>query len=157
MKRNIIIGAVALAAILAGGSFWYFGRLSQAAEPVPLPAAVPVVAATVTSKDVPIYLRGIGTVIAYNTVSYAARSRGRSPRSPSPKDRPSRRATCSHRLIRVPIRPQIDQPTANRDRDQAQLERAGQSVPLHAARRQGLRHPHLSIRRRRKWRSSRPR
>lgn len=33
-----------------------------------VPAAVPVVAGTVPSHDVPIYLRGVGTVIAYNNV-----------------------------------------------------------------------------------------
>src|SRR3954469_4120120 len=67
MKRSIIVSAVALAAMTAGGSAWYLRRQLQAAAPVPLPAAVPVVAATVASKNIPIYLRGIGTVIAYNT------------------------------------------------------------------------------------------
>ena len=38
----------------------------QAPEPPPPP--VGVVAATVKSGDVPIYLRGVGTVIAYNNV-----------------------------------------------------------------------------------------
>ena len=69
MKRSIIIALVAIVvAALAGGGFWYLRQVRPAAAAVPVPAAaVPVVAATVNGKDVPIYLRGIGTVIAYNT------------------------------------------------------------------------------------------
>lgn len=46
---------------------------------------VPVAAAR--SADVPIYLSGIGTVQAYNTVQVKAASTGRSPRSCSPRAR----------------------------------------------------------------------
>ena len=45
----------------------------QAAVP---PPAVPVVAETVHQGDVPIYLRGVGTVIAYNTVTVRSRVDG---------------------------------------------------------------------------------
>jgi membrane fusion protein, multidrug efflux system len=68
VKRSIIIALAALVvATAAGGSFWYLKKLRPAAAAAPAPAAVPVVATTVTGKDLPIYLRGIGTVIAYNT------------------------------------------------------------------------------------------
>ena len=49
------------------------------AHAAPPPAAappVPVVAGTVTSHDVPIYLRGVGTVIAYNTVLVRSQIQG---------------------------------------------------------------------------------
>ena len=107
MKRSIIIALAAMAvAALAAGGLWYERQLRPAAAAVPVPAAaVPVVAATVNGKDVPIYLRGIGTVIAYNTVVVRSQIQGQSSRSPSPKDRPSRPAICSHRSIRGPIRP----------------------------------------------------
>jgi hypothetical protein len=48
---------VALAAFLVGASFAYFGWQSRAAEPAPPPAAVPVVAATITCRDVPTAFR----------------------------------------------------------------------------------------------------
>lgn len=69
MKRPVITALTAIIAVaLAGGSILYFKRLSPAKAAVSAPnAAVPVVASTVSGKDVPIYLRGIGTVIAYNT------------------------------------------------------------------------------------------
>src|SRR5260370_10098116 len=74
----ILVGAVFI-----GGIWFYFGRQnatsdqgvdtsktrtaggSQRGGPVP----VPVVAGVVQKRDVPIYLNGIGTVQAYNTVT----------------------------------------------------------------------------------------
>ncbi|MEY9398751.1 multidrug efflux pump subunit AcrA (membrane-fusion protein) [Bradyrhizobium japonicum] len=68
MKRNLAIALVALAAILVGAGLWFFAAdRKPVVAAAPVPAAVPVVTAAVIGKDVPIYLRGIGTVIAYNT------------------------------------------------------------------------------------------
>src|SRR5690242_11371442 len=69
VKRKIAIAVAVLLVVLAGGGFWYFKRplTSEQAAAVPEPAPIPVVATTVTSSDVPIYLTGVGTVIAYNT------------------------------------------------------------------------------------------
>jgi membrane fusion protein, multidrug efflux system len=124
MKRSIVIGAVALVAILAGGSLWYFGRLSQAAEPVPLPAAVPVVAATVTSKDVPIYLRGIGTVIAYNTDVVRSQIQGQLTQITFTEGQTVKAGDLLAQIDPRPYQAEIEQQTANRDRDQAQLMNA---------------------------------
>jgi multidrug efflux system membrane fusion protein len=41
---------------------------TETGQPAVPPPAVPVVAGTVQQGDVPIYLRGVGTVIAYNNV-----------------------------------------------------------------------------------------
>ncbi len=70
MKRKILVIAAVLVVVLAGGGFRCFTH-AQTSEPVsaaapPLPE-IPGVAAAVTSKNVPVYLRGVGTVIAYNT------------------------------------------------------------------------------------------
>jgi multidrug efflux system membrane fusion protein len=55
VKRNVIIALLAVVfATLAGGGFWYFKKLQPATAIVPVPAVVPVVAATITAKDVPI-------------------------------------------------------------------------------------------------------
>ena len=69
MKQKIIVTTAILTVVLAGGGFLYFKRSqhSPQATAVEQSPAVPVIAAAVTSKNVPIYLRGIGTVIAYNT------------------------------------------------------------------------------------------
>jgi membrane fusion protein, multidrug efflux system len=124
MKRSIIISGVALAAILTGGGFWYFGRLSQAAEPVPVAPAVPVVAATVTGKDVPIYLRGIGTVIAYNTDVVRSQIQGQLTQITFTEGQTVKAGDLLAQIDPRPYEAEIEQQTANRDRDQAQLMNA---------------------------------
>ena len=60
MKRSIIIAVSAVVvAALAGGSIWYFRKSQPAVAAAPVPAAVPVIAATVTGKDVPIVAQSI--------------------------------------------------------------------------------------------------
>jgi membrane fusion protein, multidrug efflux system len=81
---------LALFLIAAAGGWFYIaggGRKVVAETSAPEPA-VPVVAQPVKRSDVPVYLRGIGTVSAYNTVWCEARSRARSSKSPLKKGRP---------------------------------------------------------------------
>jgi len=67
MRRKVII--LAGVVIAAAGSGWaYLSATAVKAPPPAPPPPVPVVAQKVKSGDVPIYLRGIGTVYAYNTV-----------------------------------------------------------------------------------------
>jgi len=78
MRRRVAILAIAIVTILvvAGVVLTEGGARDTASTPPPAPPAVPVVASTVTSGDVPIYLRGIGTVIAYNTVVVRSQIQG---------------------------------------------------------------------------------
>ena len=88
MSRRVLIAAILIAAAFAAGGVVAMTRGSFFADSEPLPIAVPpvpVVAGAVAQHDVPIYLNGVGTVIAYNTVSCAARSRDSSSASTSPK------------------------------------------------------------------------
>lgn len=87
MKRRITAALAALAvAALAGGGILYFKHLSPVEATVPVPeAAVPIVASTVNAKDVPIYLRGIGTVAAWRGGAPPAQLRGRRPATYGPR------------------------------------------------------------------------
>jgi multidrug efflux system membrane fusion protein len=60
-----------LLAIGVGVAAWQYSRRDDAVEAAPKAAAsaVPVVVAEAAAKDVPIWLRGLGTVRAWNTVS----------------------------------------------------------------------------------------
>ncbi len=78
-KMAIII---ALCLLVVGGAVWLARNRTAGAEkkgpgarPMELPP-VPVVAGTVVQKDVPIYLNGIATVQAFNTVTVRARVDG---------------------------------------------------------------------------------
>ncbi|QOZ10507.1 efflux RND transporter periplasmic adaptor subunit [Bradyrhizobium sp. CCBAU 51765] len=125
MKRNLTLALVALAAILIGASLWFYGsdhRPAVAAAPVP--AAVPVVAATVTGKDVPIYLRGIGTVVAYNTDVVRSQIQGQIVKIAFTEGQTVKAGDLLAQIDPRPYEAQIEQLTANRDRDQAQLVNA---------------------------------
>ncbi|WP_454648881.1 efflux RND transporter periplasmic adaptor subunit [Bradyrhizobium liaoningense] len=125
MKRNLTIALVALAAILIGAGLWLFGtdrRPAVAAAPVPV--VVPVVAATVTGKDVPIYLRGIGTVIAYNTDVVRSQIQGQIVKIAFTEGQTVKAGDLLAQIDPRPYEAQIEQLTANRDRDQAQLVNA---------------------------------
>jgi multidrug efflux system membrane fusion protein len=112
--------------VLAGGGFLYFKRSQHspqatAVEPSP---AVPVIAAAVTSKNVPIYLRGIGTVIAYNTDIVRSQIQGQLTQITFTEGQTVKAGDLLAQIDPRPYQAQIEQLTANRDRDQAQLVNA---------------------------------
>jgi len=76
--RAIVLSVLAVSAA-AGGAVWYENRApATAASPAARPAAagVPVLAGVAERADVPIYLSGLGTVQAFNTVTVRARVDG---------------------------------------------------------------------------------
>ncbi len=69
-KKLVILAAFLVATAALGGvgvAVWH-GSTASGPAPAPAPPSVPVIAAKVVASDVPIYLRGVGTVIAYNNV-----------------------------------------------------------------------------------------
>jgi multidrug efflux system membrane fusion protein len=125
MRRKIVIPTLALLAILAGGGIfaWQeFGSKSAAAPPAPAP--VPVVAGVVTQHDVPIYLTGVGTVIAYNTDIVHSQIQGQIISINFTEGQAVHAGDLLAEIDPRPYQAQVDQLTANRDRDQAQLANA---------------------------------
>ena len=123
MKRTNIIALATLAVMSAGGGFWYFTK-SEPVAAVPMPAAIPVVAAAVTGHDVPIYLRGIGTVVAYNTDIVHSQIQGELVKINFTEGQTVKAGDLLAQIDPRPYQAQIEQLTANRDRDQAQLTNA---------------------------------
>lgn len=84
MQRKQVIRAVIALAVLAGGGFAIRARFqgdARAATGRDAAAGadriIPVIAATVAQEDVPIYLDGLGTVTAFNTVTVKPQVEGR--------------------------------------------------------------------------------
>src|SRR5450756_1936852 len=75
MRRKIIISAVAMIVGLVGGGFAFLPE-SASKTSAALSAPVPITAATADVKDVPVYLTGLGTVQAFNTVTVNTRVDG---------------------------------------------------------------------------------
>src|SRR6202040_4403874 len=67
--RTVLAGLLLILAVIGGGAY-ALSSAQPAKQAIPAssgPPPVPVVAESVKSGNVPIYLRGIGTVQAYNT------------------------------------------------------------------------------------------
>jgi hypothetical protein len=117
---------IAVLAVTAGGAVAVTRTSALRSAPAPqaptAPPAVAVVAALVQSHDVPIYLRGVGTVIAYNNVLIrsqiteqssirrspivtATRRTWRTPRSTSIATPSSRSKDRSRNSLRIRRRP----------------------------------------------------
>jgi len=85
---------------------------------------VPVVAGTVVQHDVPIYLTGVGTVIAYNTVIVRSQIQGQIASINFTEGQAVHTGDLLSQIDPRPYQAQVDQVTATRDRDQAQLVNA---------------------------------
>jgi len=126
MKRRVFTAPAALAVVaLTGGGLLYFKRLSPAEVAMPVPeAAVPVIASAVSGKDVPIYLHGIGTVAAYNTDVVRSQIQGQLITITFKEGQTVKAGDLLAEIDPRPYQAQIEQFTANRARDQAQLTNA---------------------------------
>jgi multidrug efflux system membrane fusion protein len=78
----------------------------------------------VASHDVPIYLRGVGTVIAYNTVVVRSQIQGQITRIAFTEGQAVHAGDLLAQIDPHPYQAQLDQTIATRDRDQAQLNNA---------------------------------
>jgi membrane fusion protein, multidrug efflux system len=125
MRRRLLIPAVLLVIIAAGGVFAFRHEfLAKSASAPTAPAPAPVVAATVAQHDVPIYLTGVGTVIAFNTDVVRAQIQGQIISINFTEGQQVHAGDLLAQIDPRPYQAQIEQFTANRDRDQAQLANA---------------------------------
>ena len=128
MRRKIVISAALLVAVLAiGGGLAATHRFPFERSAPPQPAAiptVPVVAGLVAQHDVPIYLTGVGTVIAYNTVVVHSQIQGQIVSINFTEGQSVHAGDLLAQIDPSPYQAQLDQVTATRDRDQAQLVNA---------------------------------
>src|ERR1700729_3322775 len=124
MRRRYIIPIVLL--VLAGGGGFAVTQSLATKGPAAVPASppVPVVAGTVAQHDVPIYLTGVGTVIAYNTVVVRSQIQGQLVGINFTEGQTVHAGDLLAQIDPRPYQAQIEQLTANRDRDQAQLTNA---------------------------------
>jgi membrane fusion protein, multidrug efflux system len=125
MRTKLI---VIVAALIAAGGVALAGEHLRAAtetgQPAVPPPAVPVVAGTVHQGDVPIYLRGVGTVIAYNNVIVRSQITGQIVKIAFTQGQTVHQGDLLAEIDPRPYQAQLDQATANRDRDQAQVVNA---------------------------------
>jgi len=127
MRRKVIIStisAVAVAAIVGALVVTHRFPSKPASAAPPAVPTVPVVAGTVNSSDVPIYLQGVGTVIAYNTVIVRSQIQGQITKINFTEGQTVKTGDLLAVIDPRPYQAQVDQANANRARDEAQLTNA---------------------------------
>jgi len=126
MNRRLIIVSLlgVVAAVAALGGAFYASSTEAPIAASPAPVRVPVVADAVQSKDVPIYLTGVGTVIAYNNVVARSQITGQLVKIAFQQGQAVHKGDLLAEIDPRPYQAQLDQMEANRDRDQAQLVNA---------------------------------
>jgi multidrug efflux system membrane fusion protein len=128
MNKKFVIPAVLLSAVAAGGLLYFthtypMEKVAAAIAPAP-PPAVPIVAGTVIQHDVPIYLSGVGTVIAYNTDVVRAQIQGQITSINFTEGQAVHAGDLLAQIDPRPYQALIEQYTGNLERDQAQLTNA---------------------------------
>src|ERR1700751_554855 len=119
---------IAMLAVAAGGAVDLTRtsafRSTAAPQTPAKPPPIGIVAAAVQSHDVPIYLRGVGTVIAYNNVLIRSQITGQLVKISFHQGQSVKTGDILAVIDPRPYQAQLDQAIANRDRDQAHLENA---------------------------------
>jgi multidrug efflux system membrane fusion protein len=134
-KGPVVLTTALLTGIFAAGMIWWHQSKAEPPKEAPQPPA-PVVAAMVDAHPVPIYLRGVGTVIAFNNVVLRSQITGPLVKVSFRQGETVHKGDVLAEIDPRPYKAQLDQAVANRDRDQAQLDNAqanlGRYVPLEA-------------------------
>jgi multidrug efflux system membrane fusion protein len=126
MKKKVVVPAALVTAVLAAGGLLYFTHIHplEKADATAAPPAAPIVAGTVAQHDVPIYLTGVGTVIAYNTDVVRAQIQGQIISINFTEGQTVHAGDLLAQIDPRPYQALIDQYTGNLERDQAQLKNA---------------------------------
>src|SRR5580704_17981475 len=123
-----LLTIMAVLAVAAGGAVAVTRtsaiRTTAAPQAPAAPPPIGVVAASVQSHDVPIYLRGVGTVIAYNNVLVRSQITGQLVEISFHQGQQVKKGDVLAVIDPSPYQAQLDQAIANRDRDQAHLKNA---------------------------------
>ncbi len=123
MRRKIVIPAILLIVVLAGAGVFASieGSASKNSAAVPVSPPVPIVAGTVAQHDVPIYLTGVGTVIAYNTDIIRAQIQGQIVSINFTEGQVVHAGDLLAQIDPRPYQAQLDQEEATLDHDKAHL------------------------------------
>jgi multidrug efflux system membrane fusion protein len=135
IKRNarngrIRFGLVVVIALISATAIWWMRAHTRAPDKKAVGPGrgelppVPVVAGVVARKDVPIYLDGLGTVQAYNTVMVRARVDGQVERVAFVEGQDVHVGDLLVQIDAAPFQAALDQALAKKGQDEAQLANA---------------------------------
>src|SRR6516162_3720119 len=129
MVRRVIGAAVVVAMVAAAAVWWHRSGadVPQAAAQTASPA-IPVTAGTVAIEDVPVFLHGIGTVQAYNSVAIKSRVDGQIVKVEFKEGQDVKDGDLLFQIDPRPYQAALEQAQAAKQKDEAQL--AGAKLDL---------------------------
>jgi multidrug efflux system membrane fusion protein len=133
--RKVAVVVVIAAAVVAGFSAWRIATRqvsAQAQNPAQAAPAIPVTPGVAEAKDMPVFVSGIGTVQAFNTVSIRSRVDGQITKVFFTEGQEVKAGEPLFQIDPRPFQAALDQAQAARDRDQAQLEGAQRNLDRYA-------------------------
>jgi membrane fusion protein, multidrug efflux system len=122
--RTVLVGIAVLA--IAGGLGWRYGPalMSDGPPPVRAAPAIPVTADIAELRDVPVYVQGLGTVQAFNTVNVRSRVDGQITKVFFNEGQDVKTGDPLFQIDPRPFQAALDQAKANKAKDQASLQGA---------------------------------
>jgi multidrug efflux system membrane fusion protein len=137
MKRGRLWIVSVIVLVVVGGGGWqvlHGPRQSEAAtKPSPPPPPVPVTVASTRVVDVPVYLDGLGTVQAFNTVQIRAQVNGVLLALPAHEGQEVQKGDVVAEIDPAPYKAALDQAVAQRAEDEAQLQSAELDLQRYAS------------------------
>jgi membrane fusion protein, multidrug efflux system len=125
LRRVVLVAGLAVIAAAIGVAIWYKLPVSAVARVAPAPPpAIPVDAVAARRADVPVYLRGLGTVQAYNTVTVHSRVDGELVKIAFTEGQDVKAGDVLAQIDPRPLQAALDEATAKLAQDQAQLANA---------------------------------
>ncbi len=125
-KSGVMVVGVVL--VVAAVGYFFFDQAlrdkARAAVAPSGPAGIPVTVAVAEAKDVPIYIRGLGTVQAYKTVSVKSRVDGQIVKVDFHEGQDVKEGDLLFQIDPRPYQAALDRAAAAKQRDEAQLEGA---------------------------------
>lgn len=124
MKYRVLIPLIVLGASAAGGWYWWMGQPAKANLPAEEQQAIPVDTAVATRRDVPIFLTGLGTVQALNTVTVTSRVDGQIQKVSFTEGQDVKAGDVLAQIDPRSFKAALDQAVAKKVQDSAQLKNA---------------------------------
>ena len=116
-----VLGMIFLAVLVVGG---FIEQPQSVAAPPSVPAGISVDTALASDADVPVYLGGLGTVQALNTVTITSRVDGELQKVGFVEGQTVKRGDLLAQIDPRPFQAALDQAVATKDKDAAQLANA---------------------------------
>jgi membrane fusion protein, multidrug efflux system len=133
VRRNVLLIGVPIL-MLCGGAIWFLTHpAATKAQPRAAPAAILVTTARVVQQTVPVYLTGIGTVTAKESVTIRARIDGQLDKINFEEGQDIKAGELVAQLDPRVQQAQLEQAQAQKAKDQAQLANAELDLRRYAA------------------------